>query len=119
VHSGFQDDAPPGAILSNAEKHGQEGSSEGPSGRVVCSVRSSWKVLKDRRVARAGARPRGGKGWRRPPGRTGRQRLTKEQALEIRRRVAAGESRRALAAAFSVSEDTIGSIAAGHTWRRA
>jgi len=70
-------------------------------------------------VARAGRRPRGGKGWRRPPNRTGRQRLSREQALEIRQRVAAGESRHALATAFAVSEDTVGSIAAGHTWRRA
>lgn len=82
-------------------------------------VRSSWDVLKDGRVARAGRRPRGGKGWRRPPNRTGRQRLSREQALEIRQRVAAGESRHALATAFAVSEDTVGSIAAGHTWRRA
>jgi DNA invertase Pin-like site-specific DNA recombinase len=85
----------------------------------VIQPSSSWEVLRDGRVSRAGARPRGGKGWRRPLGRTGRQRLTKDQALEIRRRVTAGESRRDVAAAFSVSEDTVGSIAAGHTWRRA
>jgi hypothetical protein len=49
-------------------------------------------------------------------GRVGGRRLTSDNVLEIRRRVAAGESRVALARAFNVKHSTIGAVVSRKTW---
>lgn len=43
--------------------------------------------------------------------------LTPEQVTEIRRRAAAGESRRSLAAAFGRTTDSIKNVVEGKTWK--
>src|SRR5262245_49193554 len=52
-------------------------------------------------------------------GRSGLSKLTVEKVRQIRRRLAQGERRMALAREFSVDRATIGSIARGSTWRTA
>lgn len=51
-----------------------------------------------------------------PGARNGRAKLTAEQVQEIRRRAAAGETQRDLAAVFGVSKSQIGNIARGERW---
>lgn len=83
---------------------------------TLIPVRSSWTVLEGGRVARAGERP-GVAGRYRRGHRMGRQVLTEQQVRAIRARLADGETQRSLAAAYGVSQTTIGSIGLGNTWR--
>ncbi len=49
--------------------------------------------------------------------RNGRSKLTRATAADALRRLAAGQSQQTVAAALGMSRSTIGSLAAGHTWR--
>jgi hypothetical protein len=96
--------------------------SGGHKGRTLLAHRFSYQIYKDLWLGSADennadmvrkGRSRGyDKSGERNPG----AKITRDQALEIRRRAIAGENQRILAAAFGVSRNLVSEIKRGKVW---
>jgi len=96
------------ALLSAGTPNGAIAAQTGVSREIVSKIKAgrTWAKATGRELAPI-ARIKA----------VGKRKLTTEEVADIRKRVAAGESRRALAASYRMSHTTIGALINGQTWQ--